>query len=250
MENKSKTKYHLFIDECGDQNLTTFDPTFPAFTLCGVLIPETKLSFLYAQVEKLKEDFCGSSNIILHSRDIRKCKGNFSFLQYEDKKQDFYKRVNEILSQNGVYIIVSCTILKEPFIQHFSKDADVYGLSLYYLLERSIFYADDHSDSPVIDAIVERRGKIEDRMLLNYYNRLRKRGTKWITKERFQLRMGTFRFSAKKENIIGLQLADLIAYPITRYVLNPQKPNPAFEVIRSNIYSDKGVMLGMKIKPN
>ena len=30
-ENKDKSKYYLFIDECGDQNLENYNPSFPAF---------------------------------------------------------------------------------------------------------------------------------------------------------------------------------------------------------------------------
>lgn len=250
MKEQPESKYYLFIDECGDQNLANFNPTFPVFTLCGVIVPADKLPMLERQVNDLKLRFCDATDVILHSREIRKCRAPFSFLQEQERKQEFYEHVNRILSQNDVYVIVSCTIIKEAFIQHFSKDSDVYGLSLYYLLERSIFYADDNSENPKIDVIVEKRGKLEDRTLLNYYNKLRRRGTKWVSKERFQMRLDRFSFKNKKENVIGLQLADLIAYPIARYVIDPSKPNPAFDVIRPNIFFSKGALLGMKIKPN
>lgn len=39
MENK---KYYLFIDECGDQNLSNFDTNFPIFTLCGIIVSEER----------------------------------------------------------------------------------------------------------------------------------------------------------------------------------------------------------------
>ncbi len=47
-----------------------------------------------------------------------------------------------------------------------------------------------------------------------------------------------------------LQLADLIAYPITRHVLDPKAPNPAYDVIIDKIYTYKGAVLGMKIIPH
>lgn len=86
--------------------------------------------------------------------------------------------------------------------------------------------------------------------MLNYYNRLRATGTKWVTAERLVSRLGRFNFSYKKDNIIGLQLADLIAYPITRHVLDPKAPNPAYDIISDKIYSYKGAVLGMKIIPH
>lgn len=41
MDLENTIKYHLYIDECGDQNLETFSPTFPIFTLCGILVRDT-----------------------------------------------------------------------------------------------------------------------------------------------------------------------------------------------------------------
>ena len=34
-------KYILYLDECGDQNLASFDPQFPIFTLCGIVVSGT-----------------------------------------------------------------------------------------------------------------------------------------------------------------------------------------------------------------
>ncbi len=39
------------------------------------------------------------------------------------------------------------------------------------------------------------------------------------------------RFMDKKHNSSGLQLADLVAHPIGRHVINPGQPNRAFELI-------------------
>ena len=38
-----KEKYYMFVDECGDQNLTSLDENFPIFTLCGVLMSHSQL---------------------------------------------------------------------------------------------------------------------------------------------------------------------------------------------------------------
>ena len=130
-------------------------------------------------------------------------------------------------------------------------DADIYGIALKYVIQRSIFCVDDtSSEGGIIDVIVERRGKREDTALLNYYNKLRFTGMHHISPERLAEHIGRFEFSKKTENVFGLQIADLIAYPISRYVLNPNKQNPAFDVISSNIYTNNGKRLGLKIFPD
>jgi hypothetical protein len=36
-------------------------------------------------------------------------------------------------------------------------------------------------------------------------------------------------------NILGTQIADLVAYPIARHVLDPQKANPAFDIVKPKL---------------
>ena len=59
----------------------------------------------------------------------------------------------------------------------------------------------------------------------------------------------SFQFKMKSEDIIGLQISDLVAYPITRYVLDSKAVNPAYEVIKEKIYTQNGKMHGLKIHP-
>ena len=53
----------------------------------------------------------------------------------------------------------------------------------------------------------------------------------------------------KKADITGLQIADLIAYPITRHILDPEAVNFPYDVICPNIYEENGKLLGVKIMP-
>jgi hypothetical protein len=46
----------------------------------------------------------------------------------------------------------------------------------------------------------------------------------------------TFTFKNKKENINGLQPAGLVAYPIGRFVTEPNRANPAFDVLEPKIF--------------
>lgn len=248
------SKYYLFIDECGDHNLANFDPGFPVFTLCGILVSAQKLKALNKAFEKLKIEIFSLDDVIIHSVDIRKWRGPFAILADDSLRVKFFEGIERILSQNGVYVIVSCTILKEQLNKFCvrGEEDDVYGLSLSYLIERSIFCVDNevNDKSPEISIVVERRGRKEDNRLLNYYNGLRNRGTKWVTAERLRSRISDFGFKNKKDNVIGLQIADLIAYPVTIHLLHPERNNPAYDAVKHNIFQDNGVLLGQKVIPH
>lgn len=252
-DNQQPTKYYLYIDECGDHNLEKFDPTFPVFTLCGILVSRKNLNALNKAFEDLKQEIFGNTDIVIHSVDIRKWRKEFMVLKDEELRVKFFSGIEQILSQHDAYVIVSCTILKEQLNKFCvrGEEEDVYGLSLSYLIERSIFCVDNQQEpNPQISIVVERRGKKEDAKLLNYYNGLRNRGTKWVSAERLRDRISNFGFKYKKDNIIGLQIADLIAYPITQHILHPERENRSYETVKHNIFSDNGVLLGQKVIPH
>lgn len=241
--------YVLYLDECGDQNLSSFDPQFPIFTLCGVVVSEEQDELLADRINSLKIDIWNNTNIILHSRDIRKCQNGFEVLFDLEVKKRFIESVNDILGDD-IYIIICCAILKEPYIRQYGKLNDVYGLSLSYIMERVVFYLDSvGKDNIELRTVIERRGKKEDKSLLNYYNQLLDRGTYWVNGERMRKYFKRLDMRWKSENIVGLQVADLVAYPITRHVLNPDGVNLAYDVLKKNIYQIDGRMYGMKVFP-
>ena len=75
------------------------------------------------------------------------------------------------------------------------------------------------------------------------------RGTGYVDPERLRDVNLEIHFRNKTENINGLQLADLVAYPTARYVIDPKRANPAFDIVASKIYSKNGKRYGLKIFP-
>ena len=201
-------KYYLYIDECGDHNLANFDEQFPIFTLCGVIVREDKRLWLENEVQTLKQDFWGNQYTILHSRDIRKCQKGFEILFDLEVKKKFYERINTILGTEGVYVIVACAILKEPYIRNYGRMNDVYAHSLSFVLERTVFYLDSLDEKDVeLHTVVEMRGKKEDEKLRSFYMQLLDKGTYWVTTERLKQYAKTFTLLPKKANAKKLILA-------------------------------------------
>ena len=242
-------KYYLYIDECGDHNLANFDEQFPIFTLCGVIVRDDKRIWLENEIHTLKQDFWGNQYTILHSRDIRKCQRGFEILFDLDVKKHFYERINDILGTEGVYVIVACAILKEPYIRNYGKMNDVYAQSLSFVLERAVFYLDSVKEDEEVElhTVVEMRGKKEDEKLRTFYMQLLDKGTYWVGSERLKQFAKSFTLLPKKANIVGLQVADLVAYPITRHILDPNEPNMAYDIIRNNIYTGYLTLKGLSI---
>lgn len=244
-------KYYFFMDETGDHGLSFVDSNFPLFLLCGVLFEESELIKLEEKIKQFKNDFFKTDNVVLHSKEIRKCDGAFQILFDLNLKKKFYADLNKILSESN-FIVIGSGVDKEKHIKKYGKGAkDPYSLSLSFVIERLIFCLDSKGLSEV-DIKIERRGKKEDQQLLDQYNTILDRGTYFVLPERVKTKINKFESMYKRDNIIGLQIADLCAYPLARHILFPNEPYITFDVIKSKIYCDKNGKVngyGLKIFP-
>lgn len=237
------------MDESGDHSLKSVDPVFPVFVLVGLLFSEENYTSVSKQINNFKMKYFGSTSVVLHSRDIRKCNGPFKILFDLDVKQRFYNDLENILA-NAEYTIVASAIQKEKHIERYGRLADdPYEIALTFVLERILFEADNNPDQSSISVMIEGRGAKEDASLAKRYNEILYRGTGQVTSERLRR---TYREGLtarkKRDNDIGLQLADLCAYPIAKHIISNNEPNPAFDVIKPKIRSGARGYIGYGIK--
>jgi hypothetical protein len=242
-------KYFLFLDESGDHGLAKFDPDFPVFLLCGVLIREDEYETIRQNINHLKHSIWGNKEVIFHSRDIRKCEKEFQKLFDLDLKKLFYEGLNTIVAISN-YNIIASAIQKEKFVQKFGKlQDDIYEIALSFVIEQAIVALQKINPQAELAIIIERRGKKEDKQLEDHFQKIQGAGTGILSREQVKPFNLSFNFRNKKENINGLQLADLVAYPIARNIIEPNRANPAFEVLEGKIFKTDGGMEGLRIYP-
>lgn len=243
-------QYYLFLDESGDHGLTQITPHSSVFLLCGVLLQSEAYDGFNNQFNQIKQHFWKSDEVIFHSRDIRKCQKEFSILLNYEVKQHFYQQLNQCLSESP-YTVIASAIKKDLYIKKFGKlSNDVYELSLSFIIERAIFKLDEiRSSDKKLDIILEQRGKKEDAKLREHFQRLVARGTGFVSAARLNEYGLKIHFRAKNRNVNGLQLVDLVAYPCATFVKEPNRPNPAFEIVSPKIYAKSNRKYGFKIYP-
>lgn len=232
-------KYYFFLDESGDHGLNYIDKNYPLFLLCGCLFNEKDFEQTVKSINDFKHKYFNTDKVILHSREIRRCEEAFQILFDLTLKENFYKDLNT-LQENAKYTIIAAVIDKEKYIKEYGKGAkDPYSLSLSFIIERLIFCLDSLDTNSEVEVCVEERGRKEDTMLLSHYNSMLDLGTFYILNSRLHKKIRSFKFYNKRENNIGLQIADLSAYPLARHFLSPEVPNKAFEVIKDKLYRNK-----------
>lgn len=242
-------KYTLFVDESGDHSLNNINKDFPIFALLGMVTDEENYKKLCDQINKFKLKYFKSTDVILHSRDIRKCEGAFSILFDLKVKESFYSDLNSIIS-NSNFMLVASAILKQKHIEQYGKLADdPYEISLTFVLERVLYEFDSRGINQKADVIIESRGKREDKILAQRYNELLYKGSSQVSSDRFISKYNQeILFKKKRENDIGLQIADLCAYPVARHVLFPKEPYPPFNIVEPKIRRGRKGIDGYGIK--
>ena len=113
-------EYIFFLDETGDHGLKFVDENFPLFVLCGCLFCEDALYDIEAKMSQLKLKYFNTTEVIFHSRDIRKCEGAFQILFDLELKKAFYHDMNEVLGKAD-YRIIAAGINKGEHIKKYEK---------------------------------------------------------------------------------------------------------------------------------
>jgi len=239
----------VYLDETGDHSLELVDKDFPLFALAMFVCDETVYNQkIVPAVNQFKMDYFGHESVIIHSRDIRKAQKDFGFLTDQQKRNEFYRKLNKIMSDAEYSLIVSVIRKQEHKDKYGLNAANPYDLAMMFALERLLPVLEDAKQNQVY-LVAESRGKKEDDDLMLSFLRIVNQGTDYIEAERFKKINFKLKFVPKMMNVVGTQLADLAAYPIARHVLNPQKRNLSYEVVENKIYKGRGLIYGLKIFP-
>ena len=222
-----------FLDESGDHNLSVIDPQYPIFVLGGVIIDEDYAKGPMSDaLDEFKLDVFGRTDIVLHTADITRNRNGFEAMKEESFRDRFYSRLNALMRTLS-YSVVACAIRKSDYLSRFGLAAlDPYLISLDVLVEIFCFDVGDVKRGGAI--VAERRDPTLDRGLELAWSNLKIQGTRRIQGRVVRERLTTLSLLDKKDNVAGLQLADLVVSPIGRYVLGkPIKED--WEIVRRKL---------------
>ena len=222
----------MFLDESGDHNLRRIDRNFPVFCLMGCVFERYYYrDVVRPTIDAFKLLFRGRTDVILHSREIRKHQGAFSFLGDESTRSEFYDALNELI-RSLRFTVLSAVILKLDHLSEYGLRArHPYHLALEFILERYSLLMSRRGRCCSGYVLAESRGKREDSLLKAEFSRLSAVGTRYQ-----DLRNVTGLWMEKKPaNLVGLQIADLAAYPIAAKVLRPLAEQRSFDVLVDKI---------------
>jgi len=228
--------YIVFVDESGDHGMDSIDGGYPLFVLsCCLISKRDYMAAVVPAMQQLKFATFGHDAVIMHEREIRKDMGPFSVLRDRTRKQAFIQALTDVLERTPMTVFAA-VIDKRRLVEHRQRNESPYELSLRFCLER-IYYTlrrlgqgADEQGPLLTHVLCESRGRNEDIELELAFRRI-------CDGDNFGQIALPFEpvLTDKKNNSIGLQLADLVARPIGLKQLRPEQPNRAWDVIETKL---------------
>jgi hypothetical protein len=236
-----KKRYRLYFDESGDHTFKSLgDPARRYLGLTGIMIEtEYYRTAFHPTVERFKQNHFPHDPdypLVLHREDLIHKRGAFSRLQDPSAELAFNAELLAILVSLE-YRVISVVLDKQHHIRRHGDAAyHPYHFCLAALLERYCGYLDLVKAEG--DVMGESRAGCEDRLLKDEYRRLYREGTYYHECALFQRTLTSCEIKLKKKdaNIVGLQIADILAHPCKQDVL-----------IAKNLIQDTKVSFGRKI---
>ena len=229
------------MDESGDHGLANINPQYPIFVLSAcIFLKQTYRSDVVPRFLELKFKYWNHDMVIFHSRDIRKAQEKFSILQNAVVRTAFLAELDTSIDQSD-FTVVSAIINKQALTSQYTFPDNPYDIALTFCLERCYgFLKDRAKHDQETTVVVECRGNKEDKDLEAAFTRIVDGSSQWRCKLPFNLV-----FADKKVNSTGMQLADLVSFPIGRNYINPTQQNVAYNTVEKKLRrSNKGVIQG------
>jgi hypothetical protein len=230
------SNYLIFADEAGDHILQANYKQFPLFVLSFCIIEKDHYcDFILPEFTRLKLKYFQDVNMVFHEREIRKAIGGFEFLTNSELRNNFMDDLNQFVAKAD-FKIIATVIDKIKLKELYNQPDSPYYLGMGYCLERLSYFLKEQNGLKNTTITFEARGKKEDKELEFAF-------LKEVNKSNYD---GLFKIDIqpKLANIIGLQLADLVARPIGRYVLNNVQENRAFEILKDKLWMKKSNLSG------
>lgn len=218
------TLYRIYIDETGNHDMGhADDPNQRFLGLTGVILEkEYREKTLKPEMDALKREFFGEegkSPVIFHRKEMVNKRPPFEALRDEETHQAFDKALLLRLREWEYHLITVVIDKKAHRDKYTIWHYHPYHYCLEVLTERFVLFLKEKNAQG--DVLVESRGMQEDKKLKKSYRRLYEQGTNFIGAALFQnyLTSGKLKVKPKTADIAGLQLADLIAHPARRKLL-------------------------------
>jgi Protein of unknown function (DUF3800) len=215
--------FRLYLDETGDhRSISSHDISMRYLGLCGVIFERQKSDAFTKALEDFKRkhlSYDPDDPPILHRKEIVAAQGSFMVLQDPGVRKSFDEELLQLISDARFRVVIVVLDKVDHWAKTYRSLKHPYHYCLLGMLERYCGWLRFRSVRG--DVLAESRSGKEDLSLKLAYQSIYASGGGYLTAAvcRSTLTSKQIKIKPKAINIAGLQLADLLAHPLTRDVL-------------------------------
>jgi hypothetical protein len=168
--------------------------------------------------------------------------GDFSALAKPENNEAFMEAITAFF-ENSTATLIAAAIHKDKHKAQYVWPEDPYSLSLQFCLERLYGHVKHAGKELLTFCIFEERGRTEDKILKARFSEICAGANRWDCELPFRAV-----FASKLQNMQGLQVADLAAYPIARHILDPDIPRKDWDVVEKKLRCGPNGYMGWGLK--
>lgn len=254
----ARNKYTLYLDESVSHN----NYKNQVFCMAGVIISENNYSKIVDEVNQLKEkiwhDKTNPSTVVIHQKDVNEGQHsktkNPDFIRFRENRYSkmLYNGLRDIYKNNDLVVVGTC-IIDDDLNTYFSNGikTDKYLIALQLLLENYCHFL--CANNGVGNIMYESRNETDNEKMRNRFYSIKLMGSMYINPKTMQNRILSIDFPEKKNNNIGLQIADFAPNYFARKQLN--KKSKRFNIdkelrsLRYDGYLNLRDRFGVKVMP-
>ena len=256
-----KPVYTLYLDESGDWGYPKFHVKNPILCLCGCIIEDGYYSnTLIPNIKSLKRKHF-NQDVVFHRYKIQNRLEDYRILRTKQNLDAFVKEFSNYVAGLDLIILLSAINKADHYRTYGSKRVDpylpldIYSMIFTFTIERFVlFLRESNSEGRII---AESRGKKEDQSIQYWYSLILHNGTQFIRDWQFrEVLPNVIEFKKKADNIEGLQLADWIAFPMSKIIRYPDGSEDKYgewELYKKKIWLGKNApargQVGFKVFP-
>ena len=167
----------------------------------------------------------GTEDIVFHRRELLHAEPPFSCLNDAAKRAELDRKLLDLLTL-AAYKVITVVIDKKALREKYAVwQAEPYHYCMKCLIERYVLLLQRAGHGG--DVLAESREKRDNKRLAKSYRYTYKHGTDFVKSEVIKQCLPTeIKLARKRENIAGLQLADLLANPCCRDLICRQTEQP------------------------
>ncbi|MBU1046825.1 DUF3800 domain-containing protein [Patescibacteria group bacterium] len=238
----------IFIDETGHPKMArkTNLEEEPFFGITSVIVDLDKLPYFEREINKHKIECIegGTERTVIHLEDITRNRKTFNFLRDKDKKTKYLEDLNILLKKLD-FKTISILINKKKLLDNYGRYAyHPLVISYHYLFER---IQKENEKNGTLSIVFLERFEVKS---TGFYQHTEMSYPEFLASipEAYPT-ISSVHLIDKKENLSGLQIADLCATPTKRYIQGLKEIGINTDFLKEKCAkSNSGKILGYGIK--